>query len=73
MFGRGYSYDQVNELYELFRGKAGRPIAWLAGDPEFKLPSPLPPDYSVLAAENTKRAFRKWEEAGGGKEEIVLY
>ena len=36
------------------------------------LPAELPPDYAVMAAENTKRAFRKWE-AGGEKEEIVLY
>jgi hypothetical protein len=73
IFGRGYSYDQVSELYELLRGKSGRPIAWIAGDPEFKLPAKLPPDYAVIAAENTKSAFRRWEEAGGDKEEIVLY
>ncbi|EEA27943.1 hypothetical protein EYB25_001093 [Talaromyces marneffei] len=73
MFGRGYSFDQVNELYDMFKGQAGRPIAWIVGDPEFKLPLPLPPDYAVIATENTKMGFRRWEEAGGNKEEIVLY
>ncbi|RAO64041.1 uncharacterized protein BHQ10_000053 [Talaromyces amestolkiae] len=73
MFGRGYSYDQVSELYELFKGKSSRPIAWIAGDPDFKLPPELPPDYAVVAAENTKRAFKRWEDAGGKREEIVLY
>ncbi|GAM38865.1 hypothetical protein TCE0_034f09942 [Talaromyces pinophilus] len=73
IFGRGYSFDQVSELYELFKGKSSTPIAWIAGDPDFVLPAKLPPDYAVMAAENTKRAFRRWEEAGGEREEIVLY
>lgn len=74
IFGRGYSFDQVSELYELFKGKSsGRPIAWIAGDPEFVLPAKLPEDYAVMAVENTKRAFRRWEEGGADKEEIVLY
>lgn len=37
------------------------------------LPAKLPEDYAVMAVENTKRAFRRWEEGGADKEEIVLY
>lgn len=75
VFGRGYSFDQVSELYELFKGKSGRPIAWIAGDPKSKLDvsARLPSDYAVKAVENTKRAFRSWEESGGEREDIVFY
>ena len=75
IFGRGYPPEQVSELFGLFHGKGRRPVAWIAGDPEFKLPAAgkLPADYARIAAENTKMAFRRWEEEGGEREEIVFY
>ncbi|KAK4946197.1 hypothetical protein LTR10_014709 [Elasticomyces elasticus] len=74
IFGRGYSAAHVKELNHLFRGKASHPIAWIAGDPDVKSPT-FPPgqNYAEKAADNVKRAFAKWSDAGGVNEDLVYY
>ncbi|KAL2867771.1 uncharacterized protein BJX67DRAFT_380711 [Aspergillus lucknowensis] len=73
IFGRAFDPEHVLELHRLFRGTGSMPVAWIAGDPQFVLPAEIPAGYAEKAADNVKRAFAKWEDAGDMSEEIVYY
>uniref|UniRef100_A0A8H7N2K0 Uncharacterized protein n=1 Tax=Bionectria ochroleuca TaxID=29856 RepID=A0A8H7N2K0_BIOOC len=78
-FGRGYTEEQVREIYSLHRGKGvDGPVAWIAGDPAVgPPPNPGPggygPEFAEKAAESVKQALSKWINNGAQSEEIIWY
>lgn len=48
-------------------------MAWIAGDPSVVPPANPGPGYPEKAAENVKKAFAKWKDAGAVDEDIVYY
>lgn len=73
VFGRAFDPEHVKELNRLYRGKGIGPVAWIAGDPSVVPPANPGPGYPEKAAENVKRAFAKWKDAGVADEDIVYY
>ncbi|KAK4899208.1 hypothetical protein LTR27_003439 [Elasticomyces elasticus] len=73
IFGRAFAEGEVNELNRLYRSTSSVPVAWIAGE-ESIVPPPQPgPGYAEAGAENVKRAFERWREAGAKSDVIVYY
>jgi hypothetical protein len=45
----------VRELHGFNRGTGIAPVAWIACDPDFKLPAQVHPGYAEKGAENVKK------------------
>ncbi|RYP12600.1 hypothetical protein DL765_007231 [Monosporascus sp. GIB2] len=73
IFGRAFDPADVKELNRLYRGMGSAPVAWIAGDPAVKPPAHPGPGYAEKGAENVKKAFARWRDAGGNSEDIVYY
>ncbi|KAK5713066.1 hypothetical protein LTR15_011427 [Elasticomyces elasticus] len=73
IFGRAFAEGEVNELNRLYRSTSSVPVAWVAGKPSVVPPSQPGPGYAEAGAENVKRAFERWREAGAKSDEIVYY
>ncbi|KAI1612247.1 hypothetical protein EDD36DRAFT_420095 [Exophiala viscosa] len=73
VFGRAYNSAHVKELHRLFRGKANHPVAWIVSDPSVKPPGRPGPSYAEEAANNVRRAFARWSDAGGADKDLVYY
>ncbi|KAL1880927.1 hypothetical protein Plec18167_003462 [Paecilomyces lecythidis] len=73
VFGRAFDPNHVIQLNQIYRGIGNGPVAWIAGDSDVKPPGNPGPGYAEKAADNVKRAFARWKEAGGITEDIVYY
>jgi hypothetical protein len=73
IFGRGFAPEQVEGLFEKFKGCATEPVAWLRGDPKDAPVGPPGPGYAQEVVVDMKKVLDKWREAGAKEEEILVY
>lgn len=73
IFGQAFAAEHVKELHHLYGGQGGRPMAWIAGDPNVVPPEHPGPDYAERAANSVKRVLAEWESAGASNDNIVYY
>ncbi|KAF3389077.1 hypothetical protein F1880_003724 [Penicillium rolfsii] len=76
VFGRGYSFAEVEQFRKASEGCNAKPVVWFTGDPN-KKPGPNDPPpgpgYAQAAANSLKEKLIAWRDEGGIHDGISLW